>query len=504
MDVAGKVSSDHRRKQPRATGESEGRLDGSQSRNTHHRLDEREIVSSRLPIQPRRHTLQPVTQAFPRPKPPGKNRTGLAAPLSHNASSSSRSGVQVSAGKGHDRHGSQGTSEVGSNVGAHKRKALRQLHQTEPKRMAISPGRSESDKGDDDEGNRDVDNYRGTEDREPLLLTPKDIQRTYDALTGIDSRESYKPATQVASSSSQESEVTAVDWSRFMNVRPVPHQRQRSREGLRRESSWTSTTPTLTKQLSMDTFHHQQSAVKTNLSPLIKLRQSQLRQRQQEDTFGSKRRDHVAEAEQDIDGQGRFLFERTLEDWEREDREIAAAAAAEERLFRSQGQRAAMEEPKTTTPPTTTIPAPTVELTKKASISTNLKHTKVPPTPSDSLLRTITFNGDPSKRPAPEFGPPSAERGAVKVDIDYRQEQPLRRAASRATLQQQQQRPQQQPQPRLRSTPTRRTTTTRPGHAGLYTPSKAAKYYMVEGVSAAEKVVASPTMSRYIQLHDNE
>ncbi|KAG0251733.1 hypothetical protein DFQ27_008580 [Actinomortierella ambigua] len=508
-DATGADNTVHRRKQTRThgtSGEAVGRLGESQSSTTRRWLDKRETTKPDLPTLPQRDTLQPVVQAFPRPKPPGKNRSGLATPFPpRNTPSASTMGTHGVANSRYNRKDGHDASEASNNVGPQKRKALRQLQYMEAKRVAMSPHHDRDDEGEDDSSGDVDDGYQEEKDQQPLLLTPKDIQRTYDALNGIEDRVARKPATQVAGSSSQESEVTAVDWSRFLSARPAPHRRQQSREGLRRESSWTSTTPTLTKQLSTDAFHHQHSVVKTNLSPLIQLRQSQLKQNQQEDLFGSKRRDYAAaEADQEIDGNGRFLFERTLEDWEREDQEVAAAAAAEEaalaaeeRIFKDQGRQAVLAEPTKSTTPTTTLSTGAIEPTKEAfSTSLHLKHFKIPPTPSDSLLRTISYNGDPSKRPVPDFGAPSIGRGAAKVDVDYRQEQPLKRPAARANLRQQQHRSRQQ------STPTRRTTATKSGHAGLYTPSKTAKYYMVEGGSTPEKIVSSPTMSRYLQLHD--
>ncbi|KAG0225586.1 hypothetical protein BGW42_004223 [Actinomortierella wolfii] len=495
----------HRRKQARRSGETEER-----------RSVEETSSKLSLPAQQRQSTLRPVAQAFPRPKPPGKNRTGLVTSPRNDVSSTSGSRIQAAAvdkGKGqstprlnNDRHGG-GASERRDGTVSHKRKAFQQLHNAEPKRMAFSPYYDgDSDDDDDHSGRNDHDDNddrivgerRHHGEEEPLLLTPKDIQRTYDALNGVDSREPAKQASHATNSSNQESETTAVDWSRFLKSRPVHHQRRRSGAELRRESSWTSTTPTLTKQLSTETYLHSHSAFKTNLSPLIKLRQSQLKQQQQEDLLGSKRRDTETEAGQDIDGKGHFLFERTLEDWEREDREIAAAAAAEEAALAAKGRLFKGQSREMTSLATTTL---STEPSKEAPLSSSRpKQYKVPSTPSDSLLQTISFSGGPPKRPVPNFGQAGSGKRFEKVDVDFRQEQPLKRSASRTTLQhhhQQPQQPQQQYQKRLLST---RRATTKSGHPGLYTPSKSAKYFMMDGgPSTPEKVVSTPTMSRYLE-----
>ncbi|KAI1318753.1 hypothetical protein EDD11_005824 [Mortierella claussenii] len=132
----------------------------------------------------------------------------------------------------------------------------------------------------------------------------------------------------------------------------------------------------------------------SGISPLVKLRQSQLKQRQQDDFFGIRR-----EEENSATAEGTLTFNATLDAWEREDDDaLAMNAAREAAQVESRGQRGRQN----------IIPVHdglsglpvSSPLLKDGGVA---EQEHLPALPAPSLLRTIPFNGESSRRPVPDL-----------------------------------------------------------------------------------------------------
>ncbi|KAF9124378.1 hypothetical protein BGW39_008239 [Mortierella sp. 14UC] len=199
---------------------------------------------------------------------------------------------------------------------------------------------------------------------------------------------------------------TNVDWDRFQKMLGASGHRRR----LSSSSSTANTYQRYTGKSSIATLldeHHDVKDDSLTVAPLIKLRQSQLRQHQEEDFFGVRQRDS---------GERKNKFDNALDLWEQEDDETLAKNAAREaeevearsQLRLSQSRRdSSGEEEDAESPPkderglfTFTSPS---RISGAAVAAAGVGYEMAAPTPS--LLRTIPFNGESSRRPVPEFLP---------------------------------------------------------------------------------------------------
>ncbi|KAF9903949.1 hypothetical protein EC991_003167 [Linnemannia zychae] len=198
---------------------------------------------------------------------------------------------------------------------------------------------------------------------------------------------------------------TNVDWDRFQKMLGASGHRRRPSSS----SSAANTYQRYTRKSSIATLLNQHHGVQddnSTVAPLIKLRQSQLRQHQEEDFFGVKRKDS---------GEGRTKFDSALDLWEQEDDETLARNAAREaeevearsQLRLSQSRLDSSDENQGSGSPedergvfTFTSPS---RISGTAATATGVGYEMAAPTPS--LLRTIPFNGESSRRPVPEFQP---------------------------------------------------------------------------------------------------
>ncbi|KAF9134487.1 hypothetical protein BGX30_011918 [Mortierella sp. GBA39] len=219
-----------------------------------------------------------------------------------------------------------------------------------------------------------------------------------------------------------------VDWDRFQRLIGTAPKRSSSSSTL-----LTSTVPS-------KVFHRKSSiATLVNhqddnpaVSPLIKLRQSQLRQHQEEDFFGVKRND----------GEGsRNKFNSTLDLWEQEDDETLARNAAREaeevearsQLRLSQGRRDSSPSSSSLlsgSPPVDeravfTFSSPS-RISRTAILATDPGYEMAAPAPS--LLRTIPFNGESSRRPVPDFQPKKSA-SAARLQETIKSSSPARRTS---------------------------------------------------------------------------
>ncbi|KAF9432131.1 hypothetical protein BGZ76_011233 [Entomortierella beljakovae] len=133
----------------------------------------------------------------------------------------------------------------------------------------------------------------------------------------------------------------------------------------------------------------------SSLSPLVKLRQSQLRLHQQEDYLGVSRR----EEEEDL------IFNQALETWEREDDETLARNAAREAAeAEARGQKISFSL-NSAVSSSSQQNSDSDEIGRGGSDSNNNRDTTATASASASLLRAVPFNGESSRRPIPEFVP---------------------------------------------------------------------------------------------------
>ncbi|KAF9082002.1 hypothetical protein BGX23_000205 [Mortierella sp. AD031] len=196
------------------------------------------------------------------------------------------------------------------------------------------------------------------------------------------------------------SQPSNLDWDRFQKLIGTAPKRPVSASAPTTWESSPSNLQRLTRKNSGAHLLGHDQDDNTTVSPLIKLRQSQLRQHQEEDFFGVKRKD---------DGDS-GKFSRTLDLWEQEDDETLArnaAREAEEVEARSQrlSQARLDSNPSLSgSPPEDRDERGEFTFSSPSRISTSASaggYEMAAPTPS--LLRTIPFNGESSRRPVPDF-----------------------------------------------------------------------------------------------------
>lgn len=236
-------------------------------------------------------------------------------------------------------------------------------------------------------------------------------------------------ATRISDERSRPSSLpTNVDWDRFQRLIGTAPKRSSSSSTL-----LTSTAPSnaLRRKSSIATLVNHQDDSPT-IAPLIKLRQSQLRQHQEEDFFGAKRNDGEG---------GRNKFDSTLDLWEREDDETLARNAAREaeevearsQLRLSQGRRDSSsstssllsESPIEDERAVFTFSSPS-RISRTSILATDPGYEMAAPTPS--LLRTIPFNGESSRRPVPDFQPKKSA-SAARLQETIKSSSPARRTS---------------------------------------------------------------------------
>ncbi|KAF9296251.1 hypothetical protein BGZ88_000370 [Linnemannia elongata] len=221
---------------------------------------------------------------------------------------------------------------------------------------------------------------------------------------------------------------TNVDWDRFQRLIGTAPKRSSSSSTL-----LTSTVPSnaIHRKSSTATLVNHQDDSPT-VAPLIKLRQSQLKQHQEDDFFGVKRND----------GEGsRNKFDSTLDLWEQEDDETLARNAAREaeevearsQLRLSQGRHDSSSSsasllsgsPHEDERAVFTFSSPS-RISRTTVLATDPGYEMAAPTPS--LLRTIPFNGESSRRPVPDFQPKKSA-SAARLQETIKSSSPARRTS---------------------------------------------------------------------------
>ncbi|KAF9110769.1 hypothetical protein BGX27_005913 [Mortierella sp. AM989] len=514
---------------------------------------------------PRKGEIQPI-KSFARPKPPGKNRAALVSQPSL-LNKSRKSPLQGQDSRGTEQNtstplaGSQAEPETGLVSASlesrmdhvrdwlkernppmispplslrsddlresrmpHKRKAYRQLAPpTGSKRLAMEGSRDRQRRDEDSRIYPQLSDTVASASQtqsQPLsrksnaLLSPRhDRQRTV-----IGTSKEIDPLRDQAEA---DLSPPPINWSKFQRPKTVARTSSSSSATAVAFPSSSFTfrkTPTKSNSFIAKALDAEDEDNPT-VSPLIKLRQSQLKQRQHEDYLGIKRDDAMnrrAEAE------GALAFNQALETWEREDDEALARNAAREAAeAEARGQRPGIsqddspsslssdpEEKRRRTSPSL--------MDKEYSSSTNSA-------PARSLLRAVPFNGESSRRPVPDFqskrslsDTPTQQRTVSDPGADAAPSSiPSRRPASPLD-----QRPLSTKSfsssfdngnshtrgsasltKRISYSNTRKedTANRRERHPGLYTPSK--KKPIPDAVSILNKQPHTPTvMSRYIQL----
>ncbi|KAF9147825.1 hypothetical protein BG015_010456 [Linnemannia schmuckeri] len=229
------------------------------------------------------------------------------------------------------------------------------------------------------------------------------------------------------------SQPTNVDWDRFQRLIGTAPKRSSSSSTLMTSTALSSVFHR--KSSSATLVNHQDDNL--TVAPLIKLRQSQLRQHQEEDFFGVKRKDGGGGSGDGI----RNKFDSTLDLWEQEDDETLARNAAREaeevearsQLRLSQGRRDSSSSSSflAGSPPEDekaifTFSSPS-RISKTTILATDPGYEMAAPTPS--LLRTIPFNGESSRRPVPDFQPKKSSNTTTALLQETAKSLPARRTS---------------------------------------------------------------------------
>ncbi|KAF9991277.1 hypothetical protein BGZ75_000030 [Mortierella antarctica] len=346
--------------------------------------------------------------------------------------------------------------------------------------------------------------------------------------------------------------LTPPDWSRFQRPHRVLKQSRSlpSHEALDTPAAspfLTKRTPQkLNGRLSIGTLRgnvndsrngNAAAAAAAAISPLIKLRQSQLMQHQQEDFLGIKHGGSDTEAlqrrrrQQQQEEEGAFRFNDALDAWEREDDETLAlnaareAAEAEVRGQRRSAARSQQDALSSSSPSEQEAEEDEDRRRwKKPSSSpapSSLQSESETAAPTPGLLRTVPFNGESSRRPVPDlqgnnkYTARKTSRPGIPLSINgknssntagqHRSQPEFRGAVSLANSRQQRQQ-QQHRRPVGQDDDDdhghdESAAVRRERHPGLYTPSKKNRYLGVEDFDLPSLHKSTPTsMSRYIQL----
>ncbi|KAG9065351.1 hypothetical protein KI688_002676 [Linnemannia hyalina] len=332
-----------------------------------------------------------------------------------------------------------------------KRKATRQLAPAaNTKRWAVEDDLERPSKWtvEDDDRIQRQNNDGGSRRRRSGEGTKREASRLYPVLTGDSAAHSTDrqrardfsfsqptPATRRSSATRISDErirpsslPTNVDWDRFQRLIGTAPKRSSSSSTL-----LNSTVPSKAfhRKSSIATLVNHQDDSPT-VSPLIKLRQSQLRQHQEEDFFGVKRSDSEG---------SKNKFNSTLDLWEQEDDETLARNAAREaeevearsQLRLSQGRRdSSSSSPSllSRSPPKDeravfTFSSPS-RISRTAILATDPGYEMAAPAPS--LFRTIPFNGESSRRPVPDFQPKKSA-SAARLQDTIKSSSPARRTS---------------------------------------------------------------------------
>ncbi|KAG0303608.1 hypothetical protein BGZ97_001823 [Linnemannia gamsii] len=204
---------------------------------------------------------------------------------------------------------------------------------------------------------------------------------------------------------------TNVDWDRFQKLIGTAPKRSSSSSTLLGSTGPASSAFHRKNSIATLANHHHQDDNSPAVAPLIKLRQSQLRQHQHEDFFGAKGRNSGGGSGDSI----RNKFDSTLDLWEQEDDETLArnaAREAEEVEARSQLRLSQARRDDSPSSPSLLSGSPPEDeravftfsspsRISRTLLATDPGYEMAAPTPS--LLRTIPFNGESSRRPVPDF-----------------------------------------------------------------------------------------------------
>lgn len=263
-----------------------------------------------------------------------------------------------------------------------------------------------------------------------------------------------------------------VDWSRFQVKHTTPRKPSLAASTRTLSSPYRSRTPagltrTATPKRLNSSLGSSDPSSALAVSPLIRLRQSQLQRRQQEDFLGIKREGGTTVSRKNQDEEedlaATLQFNQVLETWEREDDESLARNAARE--------------------------AEALE-TRGAGLENDAVgvggYTMAAPMPS--LLRVIPLHGESSRRPVPDFSSKKASStpgGSAPSLASFN---------FRSTLN-------KSPWASKSSSAARTPSSAERRHPGLFTPSKknvVREQQELAGTKSPYKT--TPTMSRYTQL----
>lgn len=458
-------------------------------------------VANKTPTSPMKSSL-----TFARPKPPGKHRASTGEPPIRRISGSRTYTKDYEPTDPREERGSSSRTDSANNSFEQRMQKVQVWIKDRNPSMLSPPLTSSSEtmhrSPTDDDHDHDYDGPKSQSSgkrKAQYQLRGKDPKRHHLQHEEQDTAPSSQQTLTSASKSSRHlhherldplrdqqdpdtSTLPPVDWSRFQVKHTTPRKPSLAASTRTLSSPYRSRTlaglpiSATPKRLNSSLGSSDPSAVA--VSPLIRLRQSQLQRRQQEDFLGIKRDGAASSAtvrnqEEEEDLAATLQFNQVLETWEREDDEtLARNAAREAEALEARGQ--ALEEEGGSEGYTMAAPMP-------------------------SLQRVIPLHGESSRRPVPDFTAKKAvHSGANGTTLGGVGNAPsLSSFNFRSTLS-------KSPWASKSSSSTARTpSSAERRHPGLFTPSKknvAREQQELAGTGTKSPYKTTPTMSRYTQL----
>ncbi|KAF9215184.1 hypothetical protein BGZ59_002093 [Podila verticillata] len=447
-------------------------------------------VTNKTPTSPMKPSL-----IFARPKPPGKHRAStLEQPLRRNSGSRTYA-RDFEATDTREGEGSSSRTNSASNSFEQRMQKVQVWIKNRNPSMLSPPltsssetmHRSPTDDDHDHEYDGPVKSQSSGKRKAQYQLRGKDPKRHHQHEEEAEYASALKQTAASMSNRHHHQEgldplrdqqdpdtstLPPVDWSRFQVKHTTPRKPSLAASTRMLSSPYRSRTPAglpriaTPKRLNSSLGSNDPSSAMA-VSPLIRLRQSQLQRRQQEDFLGIKREGPATMSRKNQDEEedltATLQFNQVLETWEREDDEtLARNAAREAEALEAKG--AGLED-------------------EGAGVG---GYTMAAPMPS--LQRVIPLHGESSRRPVPDFSSKKASStpgGSAPSLASFNFRSPLKKS----------------PWATKSSSVARTPSSAERRHPGLYTPSKknvAREQQELAGTKSPYKT--TPTMSRYTQL----
>ncbi|KAG0037460.1 hypothetical protein BGZ82_002459 [Podila clonocystis] len=452
-------------------------------------------VTDKTPTSPMKPSL-----TFARPKPPGKHRASTMEPPVRRISGSRTYTKDYEPTDTRDERGSSSRTDLANNSFEQRMQKVQVWIKDRNPSMLSPPLTSSSETmhrsptdDDHDHGYDRPKSHSSGKRKAQHQLRGKDPKRHHLQHEEQDSAPSSQQTITSTFTSSHHhhdgldplrdqqdpdsSTLPPVDWSRFQVKHTTPRKLSLAASTRTLSSPYRSRTPaglsrTATPKRLNSSLGSDPSAAA--VSPLIRLRQSQLQRRQQEDFLGIKRDGASTTAQRSQDEEedlaATLQFNQVLETWEREDDEtLARNAAREAEALETRGQN----------------------LEDDGGSEAYMMSAPMP-----SLQRVIPLHGESSRRPVPDFSAKKPSPSLANGTASGGSAPSLSSFNFRSTLSKSSWGAKSTSVARTPSSAERR-------HPGLFTPSKktvAREQQELTGTGTKSPYKTTPTMSRYTQL----